>query len=218
MPTPVMTFSSLFTDVQSYLNRETDTQLTSQIPQFIALGEFRCAREMKTLGFKRVYAGNFATNSSVMSKPANWRETISFNFGTGSGGNTFNQMWPRSYEFCRSYWPNPTVTDATQPPRFYADYDYNHWLIVPTPVSGIPFEVSIYEKPPPLSTENQTNWLTEYVPDMILYASLLESEPWVKNFELIQAWQANFDRALAALMGEDKKRRSDASLKRTEGE
>lgn len=213
-----MTYSSLFTDVQNYLDRATDDNLTSQIPQLISLGEFRCAREMKTLGFKRVYTGNFLTESSVIPKPARWRETISFNFGTGTSGNSFNQMYPRSYEFCRMYWPDPTLTDSSQPPRFYADYDYNNWLIAPTPYSGYAFEVSIYEKPIPLSIENQTNWLTEVVPDMILYAALLESEPYVKNFDLMKAWQGNFDRALGALMGEDRMRRNDASLKRTEGE
>lgn len=218
MPTAVMTYSSLFSDIQNYLNRETDTQLTSQIPELIALGEFRCAREMKTLGFKRVYTGNLVTSSSVVAKPSRWRETISFNFGTGSGGNVFNQMYPRSYEFCRTYWPNPTLTDSSQVPKYYADYDYNNWLIAPTPFSGYPFEVSIYEKPIPLSVENQVNWLTEIVPDMLLYAALIESEPYVKNYDLIQVWQTNFDRALGALMGEDKKRRNDASIKRTEGE
>jgi hypothetical protein len=214
----VMTYSSLFTDIQNTLNRETDAQLVSEIPILVSRAEFRCAREMKTLGFKRVVVTNFSPSSSVMPKPARWRNTISFNYGTGTSGNTFNQMYPREYEFCRMYWPDPTTTDSSQPPKFYADYDYNNWLIAPTPYTGSPVEISYYEKPCPLSTENQTNWLTDVVPDMLFYASLLEAEPYVKNFDLMQSWQQNYDRSLAALMGEDKKRRSDASLKRTEGE
>lgn len=214
----VMTYSSLFTDIQTYLDRETDTELTAQIPGLISLAEIRCAREMKTLGFKRVVVTNFNPSSSVIPKPARWRDTVSFLYGSGASGNTFNQMYPREYEFCRTYWPDPTLTDSSQPPKYYADYDYNNWLIAPTPYTGYPVEISYYEKPIPLSVENQTNWLTEIVPDMLLYGSLLESEPYVKNFDLIQTWQNLFDRALGALMGEDKKRRSDASLKRTEGE
>lgn len=217
MSAPIMTYSSLFTDVQLYLDRSTDTSLISQIPSFIVLGSLRCARELKTLGFKAVYTNNFVATSSVVPKPARWRETISMNVGTGEGNNTRQPLYPRSYEFCRSYWPNDQLTDSSSPPQYYADYDFNHWLIVPTPYTGLPYEVSIYENPVPLSDINQTNWLSENAPDMILYASLIEAEPFIKNYELIQVWKDNFDRALAAQTGEDRKRKTDNSIQRMEG-
>lgn len=217
MPAPIMTYSSLFTDIQSYLDRASDTGLTSQIPSFINLGSIRCARELKTLGFKAVYVNSFVTASAVVPKPARWRETISFNIGSGGGNNVRSPLFPRSYEFCRSYWPNDTVAESSSPPLYYADYDFNHWLIAPTPYTSIPYEVSVYENPVPLSDINQTNWLSENAPDLILYASLIEAEPFVKNYELIQVWKANFDRALAAQNGEDRMRKSDNSVQRMEG-
>lgn len=217
MPAPIMTYSSLFTDIQQYLDRATDTSLTSQIPSFIGLGSLRCARELKTLGFKAVYTFTCVSTSSVIAKPARWRETISMNLGTGEGFNTRNPVYPRSYEFCRSYWPNDTVAESASPPIYYADYDFNHWLIAPTPYTSYPIEVSIYENPVPLSDTNQTNWLTENAQDMILYASLIEAEPFIKNFELIQVWKANFDRSLAAQTGEDTMRKTDNSIQRMEG-
>ncbi len=217
MTAPIMTYSSLFTDIQSYLDRASDSGLTNQIPSLIQLGEIRCARELKTLGFKTVYVNNFVTTSCVVPKPARWRETISFNIGTGSDYNTRQSLYPRSYEFCRSYWPNDTVTESASPPQYYADYDFNHWLIAPTPYTGYPYEVSIYENPVPPSMINQTNWLTENAPDLILYASLIEAEPFVKNYELVQIWKDNYDRSMAAQLGEDKKRKTDNSITRMEG-
>lgn len=217
MTAPIMTYSSLFTDVQSYLDRASDTGLTSQIPSLIQLGEIRCAKELKTLGFKKVYVNNFVTASSVVPKPARWRETISLNVGTGSDYNTRQTMYPRSYEFCRSYWPNSTLTDSSSPPAYYADYDFNHWLVVPTPYTGYPYEVNIYENPVPLSPINQTNWLTENSPDLILYATLIEAEPFVKNYELVQIWKDNYDRSMASQLGEDKMRKTDNSVTRMEG-
>lgn len=218
MPTVVMTYSSLFTDVQTYLDRATDTSLESQIPSFISLAGVRCARELKTLGFKAVYTNNFVATSAVVPKPARWRETISFNYGTGSDYNDRQPLYPRSYEFCRSYWPNQTTASSSSPPKYYADYDFNHWLIVPTPYTGYPYEVSVFQSPVPLSDVNQTNWITENSPDMMLYATLIEAEPFVKNYELIQVWKDNYDRSLAAQTGEDKARRSDNTLKRMEGQ
>ncbi len=217
MPAPIMTYSSLFTDIQSYLDRASDNGLTAQIPSLMQLGEIRCARELKTLGFKAVYVNSFVTTSCVVPKPARWRETISFNIGSGTDFNTRQPLFPRSYEFCRSYWPNDTIAESSSPPLYYADYDYNHWLIAPTPYTGIPYEVSIYENPVPLSAINQTNWLTENAPDLILYATLIEAEPFVKNYELVQIWKDNYDRALAAQLGEDKKRKTDNSVTRMEG-
>jgi hypothetical protein len=183
----------------------------------MVLGATRCARELKTLGFKAVYTDNFVATSAVVPKPARWRETISMNVGTGSGYNTRQTLYPRSYEFCISYWPDRGTTESTSPPLYYADYDFNHWLIAPTPYTGYPYEVSVYENPVPLSDINQTNWLTENAPDLILYACLIEAEPFVKNYELIQVWKENFDRALAAQTGEDKMRKTDNSIKRMEG-
>ncbi len=218
MPAVVMTYSSLFTDVQTYLDRVTDSSLANQIPSFISLAGVRCAREMKTLGFKAVYTNAFVATSAVVPKPARWRETISFNVGTGESYNNRVPLYPRSYEFCRSYWPDNTVVSSTALPKYYADYDFNHWLIVPTPFTGYPYEVSVFESPVPLSDINQTNWMTENCPDMVLYATLIEAEPFVKNYELIKVWKDNYDRALAAQMGEDKQRRSDNTLQRMEGQ
>jgi hypothetical protein len=104
------------------------------------------------------------------------------------------------YEYLRSYWPNALETDT---PVFYSDYDYSHWLIAPTPDAEYPFEILYYELPPLLDDTIQTNWLTEYAPQLILYGTLLEATPFLKNDERIGTWQQFYDRAAAMLNGED---------------
>jgi hypothetical protein len=64
-------------------------------------------------------------------------------------------------------------------------------------------EVLYYAQPPLLDDSNQENWLTEYAPQLLLYAALLEAEPFLKNDERIATWQALYDRAAAMLNGED---------------
>ena len=99
---------------------------------------------------------------------------------------------------------------------FYADYDYQHWLVTPTPASAQTLEVMYYEQPALLGDDSQTNWLTEYAPDLLTYATLLEATPFLKNDERIQTWQAMYDRAAQALNGEDLKRIMDRSANRSE--
>ena len=62
----------------------------------------------------------------------------------------------------------------------------------------------------------ETNWLTEYAPDLLLYAALLEAAPFLKKDERIGTWQAMYDRAAQALSGEDLKRIMDRSANRSE--
>jgi hypothetical protein len=147
---------------------------------------------------------------AVYPKPDRWRTTVSFNYGID---NQYTQLFPRSYEYVRSYWPN---RDETSPPLFYADYDYNNWIVSPTPDQAYPFEVLVYQLLPLLDDSNQTNWLTEYAPQVLLYASLLEATPFLKNDERIAVWQSMYDRSAQALNGEDLSKILDRSARRTE--
>ena len=70
-------------------------------------------------------------------------------------------------------------------------------------------EILFYEQVRFLGPDFQTNWLTEYAPDVLLYATLLEATPFLKNDERVQVWQAIYDRSAQALNGEDLKRIMD---------
>jgi len=67
----------------------------------------------------------------------------------------------RRYEYLREYWPDATQTDI---PVYYCAYNWDHWLVAPTPDDDYQFEVLYYERLQPLDSANQTNWLTEYAP------------------------------------------------------
>ena len=51
---------------------------------------------------------------------------------------------------------------------------------------------------------------------MLLYGSLLEAAPFLKNDDRIQTWQALYDRAVQAFNGEDLKRIIDRTAIRNE--
>lgn len=205
-----MTYDSLLQDVRRYLERgftaESDQIVYEQLPRLITLGERRIARELKIQGFIRAVQTPLQVGVAVYLKPDRWRDTVSM---TVDGVPIF----ARSYEYCRNYWPNEAQVGE---PQFYADYDFQHWLITPTPATAKTLEVLYYEQPRFLGEDFQTNWLTEYAPDLLLYATLLEANPFLKNDERVQLWQAMYDRAAQALSGEDLKRIMDRSANRSE--
>jgi len=208
------TFTTLQQDIRRYLERgftlASDAIVYEQIPRLINLAERRIARELKVEGLINVVTSTMQVGLAVYPKPDRWRTTVSFNYGIN---NQYTQLFPRSYEYVRSYWPN---RDETSPPLFYADYDYNNWIVSPTPDQAYPFEVLVYQLLPLLDDSNQTNWLTEYAPQVLLYASLLEATPFLKNDERIAVWQSMYDRSAQALNGEDLSKILDRSARRTE--
>jgi len=212
-----MTFTTLQEDVRRYLERgatlASDAVVYEQIPRLINLAERRIARELKIQGFINVVSGSLTTGQSVYDKPDRWRDTVSINIGIGNENNTRKTLFTRGYEYLRTYWPDSTQTDE---PIFYSDYDYSHWLIAPTPDEDYPFEVLYYELPPLLDDVVQTNWLTEYAPQLLLYGTLLEATPFLKNDERISVWQNMYDRAAAMLNGEDLAKILDRSAVRKE--
>ena len=212
-----MTFETLKQDVQRYLERgatlASDAVVYEQIPRLINLAERRIARELKVQGFIAAVTDTLIPGQSVYAKPDRWRDTVSINIGTGTNLANRTFLWTRDYEYLRAYWPNESETST---PVFYADYDYTHWLLSPTPDQAYPIEVLYYELPPLLDDSIQTNWLTEYAPQLLLYGTLLEATPFLKNDERIGTWQQFYDRAAAMLNGEDLAKILDRSAVRKE--
>lgn len=212
-----MTYTSLQTTLKNYLERGSnatqDPVFIEELPNLIGFAERRIALELNIQGMIQVVSGNFQANTAVYDKPDRWHDTISWSFGTGTAPdyNTRNILLTRSYEYLGVYWPDRTQTDT---PLFYADYDVNHWLVAPTPDAAYPFEIVYYEVPELLSEAVQTNWFTENAPQLLLYASLLEAAPFLKNDERIPVWQSMYDRTAAMLNGEDLKKIMDRSAVR----
>lgn len=198
----VMTYDSLVADISSYLER-TDTATLEKIPTFIMLAEQIIASEIKFLGNLTPMTSTMTANQPIIDKPARWHKTVSMNV-TVAG--TKQPVLLRKYEYLREYWPDPTDTDV---PAYYADYDYTHWLVAPTPDQDYTFEVLYYERVQPLDSSNQTNWFTVYAPQALLYGSLLQAMPFLKNDGRVQLWQAQYSAIMQTLKQEDVQRIGD---------
>jgi len=192
----VMTYDSLVNDIETYLER-TDQATIEKIPQFIMLAEQVIAAELKFLGNLTVAESTMVIGEPVIDKPARWRKTVSMNVTVG--GQKFPVLL-RKYEYLREYWPDATDTDV---PKFYCDYDYTHWLVAPTPADAYAFEVLYYERVQPLDSSNQSNWFTQYAPQALLYGSLLQAMPFLKNDERMGMWQAQYQQIMQVLKTED---------------
>jgi hypothetical protein len=197
-----MTYDSLVNDILTYLER-TDQATIDKVPTFIMLAEQVIATELKFLGNLNVSTSNMLAGNPIIPKPARWRKTVSMNI-TVAGKR--QPVLLRKYEYLKEYWPDDTDVDV---PKYYCDYDYEHWLVAPTPDQEYDFEVLFYQRVQPLDSSNQTNWFTVYAPQALLYGSLLQAMPFLKNDDRMPMWQAQYDKIMQTLKNEDVQRVGD---------
>jgi hypothetical protein len=190
-----MTYDDLTSTVLQYLERK-DAAVVNAIPTFISLAEFEIAQEIKTLGQLQVVESTMLPSNPVLQKPARWRKTVSMNV---SVGGKRQPVYLRKYEYLKNYWPDDTQTDV---PLYYADTDWDHWFLAPTPAQAYSFEVLYYERIAPLSSTNQTNWLTQNAPNAMLFGTLLQAMPFLKNDQRT-IFQQKYTEALQSLKTED---------------
>ena len=202
-PSFVLTYNSLSSSVLQYLERQ-DAAVVAFIPQAIALAEFEIAENIKTLGQMVVANGNMTSGNPVIQKPARWRKTVSMTLTTAAGEK--QPILLRKLEYLSQYWPNVSTTGT---PLYYADYDYDNWLVAPTPSANFAFQTLCYTRLTPLSSSNQTNWLTQNAPNVMLFGTLKQTAPFLKDDARLAVWGQMFDAALAALKVEDTLRIGD---------
>jgi hypothetical protein len=217
MPTPSptgTTFDSLVQDIKDYLERGSlnDDKVIRQIPRVINRAERSIADRLKIQGYQYVLTSWTTQGEPVIAKPDGWRNTISINIGTNTDGNTRRTLRARSYEYLRSVYPNDTQVGS---PIFYADYNQEHWLIGPSPAGRYPFEAVIWRLPDLLGSSNQQNYLTQYVPNLLLYSALVGLEPFLRNDNRVMLWKGFVEDEFKAVTAQDMIKMSDRAQVRT---
>lgn len=213
-----LTYSSLVEKILQYLERN-DEETVAQVPMFIMLAVRRVSKDSKTLGLKDFIYGTLTPGVWVYQKPGNWRNTSTITGLNIKPPNTpnnpdFGKKFPInvvSFSYCERFAPNVTTLGI---PLYYADYDYNHWYIAPTPDFAYPIQIGFYQNEQQIDEQLQTNFLISNAPELIFYASLLEAQPYIKNQEWIATWKAVYSEALDKFNKEDTMRMFDSYAKR----
>ncbi len=195
-----LTYDNLLTTVGDYLERD---DLVARIPTFIMLAEKKCSRVLKAQLAQIAVTNTLTQNSAVLVKPARWIETISFTIETPDGIVVLKE---RTRETIQTMYP--VLTD-TGTPKYYAEWQENYYYIGPTPDTAYSFELMMYQQPPGLDENQQTNYLTDNAPDLLLYSTLLEAEGYLKNDERLPVWKAARDEILQQYGVLDTRRQSD---------
>lgn len=203
-----LTFNTLQADIRAQIERggaSADPTVYAQIPFLINTVERQMARELKIQGLQNYVSSTMIATVTTYQKPDRWRENISL-FITVSGSSTATSftkavyLRPLSREAAIQYWPTATAVGT---PKFYTDFDYDNFSVVPTPQAAYPMSLGYWELPPLLDDTNQSNFWTEYAPNALYHGALREVWAFLGNSQKSAEWGQAYDRDMAGLSGED---------------
>jgi hypothetical protein len=185
------TYSDLKTSIAGYLAR---SDLTSQIPDFITFAENRLRRELRIRQMLKSVTTATVSGDSTVELPADFLEIRDFVALT-------NPIQPLSYS-SPSALSNDPVASQVGVPKSYTILA-NEFLMSPVPDGIYTLRLLYFAAPTYLSSSNASNVFLTTAPDALLYASLIEAEPYLMNDARINTWGTMYDRAISSLIKSD---------------
>lgn len=180
-----LTYSQYVTDLANLLVvPPTDPNYLTVLPNIIDDAEQRIYRELDLLAtIVRDSTGSLTANSRNFTFPQHFVVSESINVFTPAGTTTNRyQLVPTSREFLDAVWPNETATSSSVVPQYYAMITDQTIIVGPSPGAAYKVEVIGTVRPTPLSSTNTTTYLTLYLPDLFMAASMVFAAGYQQNF------------------------------------
>jgi hypothetical protein len=185
------TYSDLQTSIANYLAR---SDLTSQIPDFITFAENRLRRELRIRQMLKSVTTATVSGDNTVELPSDFLQVRDFVVMT-------NPIQPLSYSSPSALSNDPRASEVGVPMSY--TILANDFQVSPSPDGVYTVRLLYYSAPAYLSSSNTTNVFLTTAPDALLYASLIEAEPYLMNDARINTWGTMYDRAIDSLAKSD---------------
>lgn len=185
------TYSDLQTSIANYLAR---SDLTSQIPDFITFAENRLRRELRIRQMLKSVTTATVSGDNTVELPSDFLQVRDFVVMT-------NPIQPLSYSSPSALSNDPRASEVGVPLSY--TILANEFQVSPSPDGVYTVRLLYFATPPYLSSSNTSNVFLTKAPDALLYASLIEAEPYLYNDARINTWGTMYDRAISSLTKSD---------------
>jgi hypothetical protein len=179
----ISTYSELKSAISSWLDR---TDLDTVIPDFIVLAEARHKRDFKIRRMETRVTANTIADLEFYSLPDNYVAMRNIQLNT-------NPKTPLEYLTPEQMDRIHAGSSKGKPKAF--SIIGNNIQLRPIPDSAYQIEILYFKHFTALSDSNTTNDLLTHHPDVYLYGSLVEAEPYLNNDKRIDTWASFYDRA-----------------------
>jgi len=196
----ISTFAELKTAAANWLDR---SDLTDRIPEFIALAEARFNRILRIRDMETVSTSiSTVAGTREYSLPTGFVQMKEFHLTT-------DPLTPLAYitpEMMTRLWAG---SSSGKPEVFTVIAD--NVRLGPSPDAVYTTSMLYYKTFTALSDDATTNDMLTNNPDVYLYGTLLEAEPFIMNDERVQLWATAFKQAIDDIQNQDNKDRHSGS-------
>lgn len=188
-------YTELKTSISNYLNR---SDLSSIIPDFITLAEAKMNRVLRLRVMQKRVSTTTAASDAFVDLPSDFLEMIQF-FVDGNPNVVLDYVNPTEIEL-------DNLRDSSGKPQQYTIIG-NEIKLNPIPDSTHTLKLTYFSEIPNLSDSNTTNYILSNYPQVYLYGSLLEAQPYILNDERIQVWMTLYNEAVQLINRDDEQGR-----------
>ena len=197
----------------------TDANLVQILPSAIDYGEQRLYRELDILNTVTRDTGLLTVGTRTFNLPTNigrFVVTNGFNVITPStttspDAGTRNPMVPTSRDALDVIWPSTLNAGL---PNQYAMITDQQIIVGPAPDAAYTVEVIGTIRPTPLSQTNTTTYLTLYLPDLFVAATMIFMSGYMRNYgaqsddpRMAISWETEYDKLLPSANVEEQRKR-----------
>lgn len=200
-----------YTELQAAVASWVDlTNLTTTIPDFIALAEAMFNRDLRVPQMEQRDTASISSEYSAL--PSDFLEAKSL---WANNGSSAWELEPLSSESMAR--EAAAVYGTTGAPKFWARVgpEVRYFL---APDQAYTVELTYWQKVPALAS-NSTNWLLSLSPNAYLYGSLLQAAPFIRDAEMLGVWRDGYASAISGLNSLERVRpgrlRVDPALRRS---
>ena len=198
------TYGGLKASIASWLKR---SDLTSSIPDLVALAEARIARDLRLRAQIVTATLTTVAGQRYVTLPSDWLETENLTLASTSPPASLSVVTP---EVLDRKFPDGYVTRQPEVYTVVAD----RLLLGPTPDAAYTISLAYYARLDALSGDSDTNWLLAGHPGVYLFGSLAESAPFLMDDERVSLWEAKYKADVAALqLADDQSLRSGSAMR-----
>lgn len=183
------------------------------VPSAIESAEDRCYRDLNLLAtVVRDSSSSATANSRTFTLPSASGRFVSIDginvYTPVSSTTTRNPVMPVSRDFIDLAWPTETAASATTIPKTFAMITDQIIIFGPPPGAAFTVEIVGRIRPTAISSSNTTTFLSLYLPELFLAASLVE----VANFNktalpALPTLEGRYQTLLSSTSAEEARRR-----------
>ena len=208
------TYAELTQQVLDYTETDSNVLTTAILNDFIEHAELRLFREVDLDVFKKYKTASLTAGDAFVAMPGAIPSLFSviryvqIFSGTGSlGGLTDNErisLQKKDASFINEFLPNRTTQGI---PKYYANWDNDTIILAPAPNAAYTIELAYNAQPTGLSSSNTTTWISNNIPEGLLYACLVEAFKFLKNPQMVQMYESYYTTTVQPFAAEQMGRR-----------